>query len=455
MTSSISPVSSAAAATTSALQATTSALQANTSAVPATTSALPGTESNDLHQPLRESRFAVGARMVGVLVSHAATDYYTAFVPAALIFLEGRCRMTSAESAWLLGAGSLISGVSQPLSAWLGDRYQSRVAAPLGLLFVAVALSLIGTATNFGALFAVYFVSMLGAGMYHPVAAASSGDLAGRHRNLGVSGFFIAGMLGQTMGGLGASQMARRMESIGFLWEACVTGLLVAGFCWWSLPRPRSARQADRLSEPADAKPIPFLPVAILYICAAMRFTVNMSILYLYGRWAERMAADLPLSSLEPRVAAAGITGAMQAATTIGMAFGGLASGLLVRGGREKWPLVWVPIFSAPTIWLLPQSEGMTRYTLAALAGFGFAAMIPVGITVMQRLLPRNVAFASGLMLGGAWSIAVIGPPWADWMLHHWGMESAFRCTAGLLALSGLLLIPVRLETRYPKPSPL
>lgn len=386
----------------------------------------------------------------GVLLSHAAIDYFTAFVPAALIFLEGRCQMTPSQSAWLLGAGSLISGISQPASAYLGDRWRSRIAAPIGLCMSAIGLAYMGRMGSYGLLFAIYALSMLGAGIYHPVAAAAAGDLVGFRRSLGISGFFIAGMLGQTLGSVVAGRTAGRMESVGMLWEILLIGAIISGICYHSTPSPRRRKFARSVASPPAGEKIRLLPIVMLYICAAMRFTVNMAIVFLYGRWGDEIAMKLS-SSTEPRVIAAGIAGELQAATTFGMAIGGLAAGVMVRSGREKWPLVLVPLLASPAIWLLPETSGLIRYLLATCAGFGFAAMIPVGISVMQHLLPNHVAFASGLMLGGAWSIAVVGPPLANYILHYFGLKIAFASVASLLALSGLILVPVDLHRFSPQ----
>ena len=46
-------------------------------------------------------------------------------------------------------------------------------------------------------------------------------------------------------------------------------------------------------------------------------------------------------------------------------------------------------------------------------------------------------------MMGGAWAIAAIGPPLAEWLLERRGMTQSFLIVAGLLAASGLLGVPL------------
>jgi MFS family permease len=128
------------------------------------------------------------------------------------------------------------------------------------------------------------------------------------------------------------------------------------------------------------------------------------------------------------------------------MAIGGLVAGAVVRPGREKWPLVVVPLLGAPFVAIFPMAGIQAGYLLAVLAGIGFAAMIPVTMSVAQRLLPHRTSLASGMMLGGAWAVAVVGPVIAERCLEApaIGLDRTFGLTAVLLALSGIVCLPLR-----------
>jgi hypothetical protein len=73
---------------------------------------------------------------------------------------------------------------------------------------------------------------------------------------------------------------------------------------------------------------------------------------------------------------------------------------------------------------------------------------VPLSIAAAQRLLPHRTTLASGLMMGGAWSLALVGPPLAQWIF---GLTSSLTITAsifaGVLMLSGVMIafIPRRL----------
>ena len=70
-------------------------------------------------------------------------------------------------------------------------------------------------------------------------------------------------------------------------------------------------------------------------------------------------------------------------------------------------------------------------------AGVGFAGIIPVTIALAQRLLPHRTALASGLMMGGAWGFAAVGPTIAQLLIDHVGLTHAYAVTAGVLLVAG------------------
>ena len=76
-------------------------------------------------------------------------------------------------------------------------------------------------------------------------------------------------------------------------------------------------------------------------------------------------------------------------------------------------------------------------FALGVLSGVGFGSVIPVSMSLAQRLLPHRTSLASGLMLGGAWAFAFIGPKWAQVVQDWAGLDMAFFVTAGALVVAG------------------
>ena len=397
-------------------------------------------------------RSGVSTRLGAVIVSHTLVDVYSAFIAPLLGVLEIRCKLTAVQAAWLLGIGSLTSGFSQPIAAWLSDRIDSRICGGLGLLLAAVCLSAIGLADSYWTLLPLYVLGMIGSGIYHPIGAASMGQLAsqlpGNRRAIGISVFHAAGMIGGIVGSIISTRIATEPGGFDLLRWLMIPGV-VAAFGLHVIIRGSSHRHHQhREMRFVDGEiRARWRTVFMLYVSNALRFTVNMALVYLFVRWSQDVMAQRHPSFTNAQVAveAAPINGNLNAMLLVGMLIGGISAGALVKAGREKWPMILVPLLFAPCIALMPLADISVGYGLAAGCGLAFAAMVPVSISVAQRMLPHRTSLASGLMLGGAWALAFIGPRAAEWCMASAGLSltTTFTLTAALLAISSLVCLPM------------
>lgn len=397
----------------------------------------------------------IGAtRVATVIASHPVLDAYAGYVPPLLAVLQVRCDLNPWQVASVLSVGSITSGLCQPLFAWLTDRVDSRVLGALGLLVAATALSSIGFAHDYATLMLLYVTGMLGVGAYHPVGAASIGQLAGSRRSMGVTLFFVAGMVGAACGPV-ISTRVTAIDPNGFelLRWTMIPGVVMAGLLHAAIRRVphRSADHRAMTFDRADGR-ARWTNTLILTVGNALRYTVYMALVYTYIRWAATLVRETMPEIEGARLATLSsiFCGELTALTMIGMGVGGLLAGMTVRAGREKWPMVLIPLALAPAVALIPMTGRAGSYALAALAGVGFAATIPLAISTAQRLLPHRTSLASSLMMGGAWAVASVGPPLAQMCINRRGVGAAFAMTAVLLAASALvtLLLSSRLLRR-------
>ncbi len=383
---------------------------------------------------------------LAIVLAHFVMDAFSGMIPASLGLLQNRWALTDGQGAWFLGIGSLCSGLAQPCFAWLSDRTGNRIFGGLGLCIAGVLISSLGMASSALHLFAFYACGMIGNGMFHPIAASTIGQLNPRRRSLAVSCFFVGGMLGGITGATFGPRLLATEYGFDWLRLAAIPAAIVAVVLHLSIRKTEhrvvvNDQQGQRVIQPSH-----WLAVGLLYCSAAIRFTVNLALVYLYVRWAESVVAqqfpDFDAEQLSK--AAAPLTGNINASSFAGMACGGLASGLLIRSGHEKWPYVLLPLFCAPMVAILPYANTFTACVLAFGAGFGFASLVPVTIALAQRLMPGRTSLASGLMMGGAWALAMFGPALAETLLSVYGMKTAFLTIACLMAISGLFILPVK-----------
>lgn len=403
-------------------------------------------------------------RLAATIGVHYTVDAFAFVIVALLPLLTTRLGLVPWQVATLLAAGSICSGAIQPIVAWLTDLYDTRLFATLGLFVAVISIGLIGFVDSFAMLLAVQCLSSAGIGAFHPPAAAVTGQLSGAKRTLGVSCFFLAGMLGGASGNLVSPLWVRSFTPVvdgtpmvvyglrALVWFV-IPGLMAVALLWWAIHdvphAPVGARESHAMLSKRERRQRWFA-VGLLYVSAALRFTANLALVYLYVKWTQQYTlAQAGATELTEALAlrASAFNGVLQGSMPIGMGVGGLAAGFLLRAHHEKLALVLVPMLGAAAIMLAPVASDLRAGVIPAVigiaivAGMGFGAMVPVAISLAQRLLPHRTGLASSLMLGGAWMFAAVGPFFVDWAEGQFGLAGAFRLTAGVLVFSGLVVI--------------
>src|SRR5262245_27740184 len=139
---------------------------------------------------------AVRARVWATVVVHGVVDFFSYLLIPLMPLLIARLQLSTGQTAAILAMGALASGLVQPAVAWISDRLETRWLGTIGLIAAVVAYSLMGYATSFEQLMLIQAVGAAGVGAFHPVAAAVVGELSAARRSLGVSIFFLGGMIG-------------------------------------------------------------------------------------------------------------------------------------------------------------------------------------------------------------------------------------------------------------------
>jgi len=341
--------------------------------------------------------------------------------------------------------GCFSSGIAQPLCAVISDRLGTRILGIFGIALGAIGISLLGLAEGFVSLAVIYVLGMIGLGMFHPIGASTIGLLRHQSRTSAVSLFFVAGMIGGVLGAFAWPRLLASSVGFQFLPLAIFPALLLTWLVSRSVAQLPTLPVAISKSDSAAAPHADWKKVTVLFVASALRFCVNLSLMYLYMRWVQSSvaAANTDWSAEQVATTSAPLVGNLNASTLAGMALGGLLAGMLVRPGREKWPLVLVPILFAPVIVLFPHLPLSAGYLLAAMAGVGFASMIPVSIALAQHLMPSHPNLGSSLMMGGAWAVAMLGPRCAEFSATKYGIPTTFYLAAATLALAGIVCLPV------------
>jgi FSR family fosmidomycin resistance protein-like MFS transporter len=399
-----------------------------------------------------------------VVASHAVVDVFPMFITSLMIVLQDRLALTRGQETAVWIATPIFSGLFQPLFAWLSDRYDTRLAGPLGLGIGAVCIGSIGFAQSFGQLIALQIVGVIGIGMYHPTAAAVAGQTGARAlahgRAFALSVFVFSGMVGHTLGPVIATRVNEAAGLEHLAWAvpaALVVGVLLHLATRDAPHRPHDHHELRRGLTAAEAR-ARWVTVGLLSAQNALRYTTNIGMFILFNYWAARRIAGDP-------DAAAVLNGNLTAALTIGMGVGALLAGRLLRPGHEK--LVFAALAFGGAVFIASISPSarwgqavfgdgplaMTpAYLVAALAAVGFFAPIPAAVGLGQRLMPTHATLATALLMGAGWFIGASARPFSLLLLGGTSLADAGALSAGtidrafaafalVLALSGVLAL--------------
>ncbi len=394
-----------------------------------------------------------------VVGTHAVVDVFPIIIISLMIVLQQRLSLTAWQETVVWISLPIFSGGLQPLFAWLGDRYNTRLAGPLGLALGAVCIGSIGFAQSFGQLMALHIVGVIGVGMYHPAAAATAGQLGSRAlrhgRAFALSLFVASGMVGHTIGPIIGTRFNAwfGMTSLAWLIPPSLVAAVVLYLTMRHAPhRPHNHHELHSSFTTAESR-TRWTAAVLLSMQNSVRFTVNTAMYILFNYWAAwRIAAD--------KDAAAILNGNLTAATTIGMGIGALISGRFFRPGTEKVAFALTAFGGAVCVALTSvagQWGSWAACAAALLAAIGYFSTIPASVGLGQRLLPSHASLVTALLLGVGWMIGALARPLATIVLGVDSLDDAPTLTSGdftrgfvtfggLLAVSGVLalLMPSR-----------
>lgn len=420
----------------------------------APTTAVPESRDEELaSRPATRATITIG--------THFLVDVFS-FVGVALMpLLAVTLGMGTEQKALLLALGSLCSGVVQPFVAWVSDRFDTRAIGTLGFVVAVLCIGSFGLAQNFTQLAILYSVGAAGIGAFHPPAAAITGHLGGAKRSKYVAFFFLAGMVGGMTGNVlipeyialmtpqidGVPDTTSGLRALLYLIPIGLLAAVVLAKATHSVPHRHNGAHATHTEWDTHEKRQRWFAVGVLYVTNMLRFSVNMALVYLLVEWAGDITLirnDATAMTEALGIKASKLNGILQASMQVGMGGMGIVLGLILSARYEKLAFIGFPIAGSAFLFLIPRAhlvgDGIeVPFAIIAtiLTGVGFGAVIPVSISLAQRLLPHRTSLASGLMLGGAWMIAFVGPLIAE--LIHKGLENKPSAPQWLLDGAGAL----------------
>jgi FSR family fosmidomycin resistance protein-like MFS transporter len=350
--------------------------------------------------------------------AHFMNDTASGIIPALLPLYRAAFHLSYLQSGLVVLLTYLTSSVMQPGFGWVTDRRPRTWLLPAGVTVSTLALALSGLVPSYPWLLVVLGLSGLGSGAFHPEGSRAIHLGAPEGRKGSTQAIFqVGGNLGQAFGpllvaGLAATWGLRGLPALTVL-SAVALGLTLYVLPWYT----RAVRDRTRhgLGGTATVGRDRVGALALLVAVVVLRSWCQLGV-----------ASFLPFFYIEhhlPLAHAELYTFLFLLAGAVGTLLGG---GLSDRIGKKNL-LVWSMLAAIPGAWLLPRVGGF--WAVPVLLVFGLTVLSSFAVTVVfgQALLPRNIALASGLMIGLSVGAGGVGATLSGWVADRYGVATVLH----------------------------
>ncbi|AFM41376.1 sugar phosphate permease [Desulfosporosinus acidiphilus SJ4] len=333
-------------------------------------------------------------------IGHLIVDLSQGVLPIMSPFLAKSFHLSYFQIGIVALAFTFSSAIIQPIFGVLSDRCSMPWLMPLGLLLSGLGLALTGTVKTYGLLLLVVLLSGIGVAGYHPEGSKiahfiSEDSKAGSSMAI----FSVGGNIGYGLGPMLAA-FVLGFSGLGSIQGVMIPGALAALVFVFLLPkfnkllaknlhvRKNNGDQMDHENQVGS------LIILILYV--TIRSWIQSGLVYFIPFYFPNFKGIEKPDYLVSTFLIAGAVG-----TIVGGPFAD-------RFGGRKGLLVSMVLCLA-TVYPFLHLNGIGIPILAFIVGAALISTFSTTVVFGQRLLPRNIGLASGLMLGFAVGMGSIG----------------------------------------------
>jgi FSR family fosmidomycin resistance protein-like MFS transporter len=367
-----------------------------------------------------------------LFLGHLAVDTFQGTLPVVVTRLKDVFELTYFQVGILMMILNLTSSVIQPIFGYISDRYRTGWFVPVGILWTALAMGLLGWSPNYMTSLLLVGFAGLGTAAFHPRAMMAVYLVSGDKRGLGAAIFSTGGNLGFALGPVVGSLLVLGFglhATVGLVPVGLVLFLAVVLYPGDYLRREGQKKAVSEISSPSEVSPIPWVPLIAVCLVVTLRSWVYMSSITYMPMFFETKGIALESASLI-------LTVFLASGAAAGL-YGGHLSDKIGRKNVIIGSSLLFPLLSA----FMLLADGPWVWILAGASGAALLASFSVTIVLAQELLPRYLGLASGLILGLGFGTGGLGAALTGYLADHFGLQTAFWIlAAGPLAAVGLAM---------------
>ncbi len=350
----------------------------------------------------------------------------TGMVPALVVLYKQAFQLNYTQSTLIVLVSYITSSVAQPLFGMFTDRHPRVWWFTIGVFLSITGLALSGIAPSLPWLLLFVGISGLGSGAFHPEASRGTHLASGGKKGLAQAIFQVGGNTGQAVGPLMIPLFLVHTGIKGLVWflPVAILSLLYTGqlLRWLNRSVKETSKSQMQLQGENNLTGVILLSAIIILRSWCQIGVVVFLPFYLH---------HLSIQASET------LNFVFVGAGALGTFIGGMWSDRL---GLKR--LLLVSMFVAtPFAILFPYLSGFLSYVDLLLFGFSVLSSFSVTVVYMQKLLPKNIALASGLSIGFGVGAGGIGSIFMGSLSDWLGVSIVFGLLSILPLLGGIIAI--------------
>jgi FSR family fosmidomycin resistance protein-like MFS transporter len=331
--------------------------------------------------------------LLTVAFAHGASDFYSGMVPLLIFTIVSAHHLSPLYQGAIGFLWYLTSSVVQPLFGAYSDRHGRWWFLPLAVGLTAIAVSLIGFSPGIALLALLVIVGGLGSAVMHPEAGKYAALLSGSRKSGGISIFQIGGAVGYAFGPVAIARLLQAYGARGSPWMIApgILAVLAIFVLMRGIDAHAQRAQAEHhAAAAASSAQVDRTGVGLLVAGTALKYLVGASFM-----------TYLP-NLIVSRGGSIGYAGVI---VTLFLAVGviGLWAGGWLGDRYGALPIAVASLFgTAPALYGFFAFGGAAGLAFLLLAGVLLNVQSAPSVAIVQRMLPRNLGMALGLMNGVA-----------------------------------------------------
>mgnify|MGYP001214725807 CR=1 FL=1 len=348
----------------------------------------------------------------------------TGMVPALVVRYKEAFQLNYTQSSLIVLISYLTSSITQPVFGMLTDKKPRVWLFSLGLFLSVGGLALPGIAPNTYWLLLFIAISGFGSGLFHLERVRGTHFASGNKKGLAQAIFQVGGNSGQAFGPLMIPLFLVYTGIEGLIWllpVAFLSLLLTVPLLRWMGKQVKNF-QVEKKELPGENHIIGSI---LLVIVILLRSWCQVGVVIFLPFY----LSHLTLQQSEI------LNFVFVGAGALGTFIGGMLSD---RIGMKRL-MVGSMLLATPFALLFPHTDGFLSVIVLLFFGFTVLSSFSVSVVYMQKLLPKNIALASGLSIGFGVGAGGIGSVFLGGISDLIGVSTVFTILS-ILPLIGAII---------------